>query len=524
MRAVRLVTPWVLALVALLSACKQNNASGDLTQLVVMVDSDLLVPDDVDFVAVDITSPSGNLTRTSSNPGLPVFPLTLGLVKAGDALGPVRISARGYLNNQIVVEHVVETAFVPRQTRVVFLDLLRQCVGVECPVGQSCGFGGCRAEEVAQNALLPMTPETLGGRTYPQPPPVYGLGALAAGGDHSCAVRGFGANQGLYCWGRGVDGQLGPASAGQDSAAAVAVPIDDVVRVCAMRASTCALDTAGVVRCFGAGALGQLGNGAQNNSATPVTATLPSPAVDVGCGVDHACAALDTGDVYCWGNSDEGQVGVLAPVSATPVQVQGMSGAVQVAAGRYHSCALSNAGGAYCWGDDTDGQLGDPRQGDSVVATAVVQLVDGASIGAGDRHNCAVRVSGYTSCWGYNQDGQLGDGTNQTPPYPVLFDAPPYGVRVEGGERHTCLVTQEGEVYCVGRGDEGQLGQGAPNNALTPVLVQSPVPFVDVAVGARHACAAAADGDIYCWGRNAYGQLGDPAFVQPFSTVPRLVP
>src|SRR5690606_9900765 len=71
------------------------------TQLVVVVDTNLDVPIEIDNVEVVVTGPSG--VRTVAPQALvgadaPDFPLTLGVTPSGDALGPVDVIAVGTLD------------------------------------------------------------------------------------------------------------------------------------------------------------------------------------------------------------------------------------------------------------------------------------------------------------------------------------------------------------------------------------------------------------------------------------------
>src|SRR5581483_3834219 len=103
------------------------------------------------------------------------------------------------------------------------------------------------------------TPRPLPTATLPLPsgePPA----AVAAGAAHTCAVDSVG---NAFCWGRGDDGQLGDGGTA-DSAAPVAVIVPagaPLTAIAAGAAHTCAVDSAGGVWCWGRGSDGQLGLG-----------------------------------------------------------------------------------------------------------------------------------------------------------------------------------------------------------------------------------------------------------------------
>jgi alpha-tubulin suppressor-like RCC1 family protein len=93
--------------------------------------------------------------------------------------------------------------------------------------------------------------------------------ALTAGEAHTCALRDPAAD-GVACWGN----PDAPATLGgppSQPSAPVAVPLPGPVRAVAAGGNhTCAIDANGAVRCWGAGGRGQLGDGRRSTSAAPV--------------------------------------------------------------------------------------------------------------------------------------------------------------------------------------------------------------------------------------------------------------
>jgi alpha-tubulin suppressor-like RCC1 family protein len=101
------------------------------------------------------------------------------------------------------------------------------------------------------------------------------VSAVAAGDFDSCAVTSTG---GAYCWGDNSDGELGDGTT-NSSSTPVAVQLPSGVRVTAIAANgehACAVTSAGAAYCWGFNNAGQLGDGTTNSSSTPVAVQLPS--------------------------------------------------------------------------------------------------------------------------------------------------------------------------------------------------------------------------------------------------------
>jgi alpha-tubulin suppressor-like RCC1 family protein len=192
-----------------------------------------------------------------------------------------------------------------------------------------------------------------------------GVTAITAGFGHTCALMNTSA---VMCWGNNDNGQLGDGTT-TDSATPVNV-IGLGIGVKAIAAGgehTCALMNTDGVMCWG-----ELGLGTSTDTFTPVSVTgLDSAVTAMAAGDNHTCVLMNTGGVKCWGYNAYGQLGDgTTTYSDVPVDVTGLSsGATAIAAGELHTCALMNTGSMKCWGANYYGELGNGKM--SYVTTPV---------------------------------------------------------------------------------------------------------------------------------------------------------
>jgi len=306
---------------------------------------------------------------------------------------------------------------------------------------------------------------------------------VAAGSNHSLALKSDGT---VYAWGRNFNGQLGydpdpstPSAVENQSDIPMQVSgLTDVTDVAAGMDHSLAVKDDGTTKtvwAWGLNTYGQLGNGA-SGTATDVN-HVPAQVVDVGgsgslTGVTsvaggglHSLALKGDGTVYAWGYNGSGALGDGTSTSprTTPVQVQtrNQSGTLvpladvtSVAAGTEHSLALKSSGGTvWAWGNNNRGQLGLGFTGSTLVNTAR-QVVNGngpgfltgvTDVAAGAEHSLAVvGPHGTVWTWGRNDFGQLGNGTTSSltipQPRPVQAIQLISATEVAGGDLHSLAV------------------------------------------------------------------------------------
>ncbi len=148
---------------------------------------------------------------------------------------------------------------------------------------------------------------------------------------HSCALINTGR---VKCWGYNIAGQLGRGTATQrEVEAAEVLNLEHVTSIAAGNNHTCAIVSppggpAGQVFCWGRGVVGQLGNGFSSFSAQPVPVLGIVGAEAIAATNDHTCIVTGSGNAFCWGANSAGQLG------ANPAQYPNSSIAIDVTAAR----------------------------------------------------------------------------------------------------------------------------------------------------------------------------------------------
>lgn len=144
--------PTLLALALAASCSASCGGDSTLTEVVIVVDSDLDVPGDIDEIFIEVTSPRGEL-QTSSAPlgaGQPRLPRTLGMIHEGGRLGPftVRVLARDAGGTR--VSRTARFSFEQGESRRLRVFLPASCVAVTCDTDQTCSESGCAGIDVPE--------------------------------------------------------------------------------------------------------------------------------------------------------------------------------------------------------------------------------------------------------------------------------------------------------------------------------------------------------------------------------------
>ena len=353
---------------------------------------------------------------------------------------------------------------------------------------------------------------------------------LAVQLDNGCGVREAGA---LWCWGRNAFEHLGDGTNVTRVAPVVIGAGKTWSRVALGRTHTCGIATEGGVNglwCWGRDANGELGNGAgATNQATPgliaATAGDTSAWADLDAGFNYTCAVREDGTLWCWGLNSRGQLGdgtKTARGTATKTLPADATDWTAVAAAGEFTCGLRGAGALWCWGRNDSGQLGlgfvsalaDAPATPAQVGTATYSAVDVSA-----NHACAVKTDGTLWCWGRNASGELGLGNTAGPvtsPAQV-GNANDWARPFLGNGTFMCALKKNGDLYCWGTGSFGQLGLGSLTSFTSPQKVPSVGPWKAASIGNEHACGISQAGKLACWGASNLAQLGAG---QPFASAP----
>lgn len=118
----------------------------EVTEVVLVVDSDLATPDELDAIQVTVTDPLGNTMNSRADLGVGEarLPRALGILNDTQRLGPFTVDVRGVKNSAIIVRRRAVFSFVRDRIRRLRVSLSAACQGVVCPVDQTClDTGAC---------------------------------------------------------------------------------------------------------------------------------------------------------------------------------------------------------------------------------------------------------------------------------------------------------------------------------------------------------------------------------------------
>ncbi len=307
--------------------------------------------------------------------------------------------------------------------------------------------------------------------------------AVAAGKRHLVAMR---RSDGLVrTWGGNLNGQLGDGTYTDQILPVTVVdtigsPIASIKAVAAGGEHSTALRADGRILSWGRNDQGQLGDGGSSdrNAAAYVTDAAAAPAEDfIGMegGALHTVALKSDGTVWAWGDNSGGQLGDGLTVSqANPVQVidtnnQPLEGMVQVSAGETHSLALKVDGTVWAWGKNQNGQLGNGVNfSDSTKAVQVSGLANVVCIATGIDHCMAMLPDGTIRVWGrgYNSNSSTPAAINQ-----------PYTVTIGGITGANSIALSGSHCVVVGSTGFHIWGWGAPYAAFVDMPPPRPTPW-----------------------------------------------
>jgi cysteine-rich repeat protein len=145
--------------------------------------------------------------------------------------------------------------------------------------------------------------------------------ALATGGTHTLIIHPNGGSPQVRGWGSNGNGELGSNSSqnhGDGVGPAYAIPtlLGTPAAIAAGGNHSCAIYEDGDVSCWGRSSDGQLGLSTTQNigdneypSSEPAL-SFAAPAIQIVAGTSHTCVLLENGDVHCWGANSGGQIGL----------------------------------------------------------------------------------------------------------------------------------------------------------------------------------------------------------------------
>lgn len=133
------------------------------TQLIVVVDTDLQVPGELDAVSITVSSTTGVMeSERQALASASTLPLTVTVIPSGEFLGPIDVVAQGGLDGSVVLTRRARVTLVRGESLMLRLHLVARCLDVSCDEDESCGESGCGPIELDDLPVWPGTPPRLG--------------------------------------------------------------------------------------------------------------------------------------------------------------------------------------------------------------------------------------------------------------------------------------------------------------------------------------------------------------------------
>jgi len=546
-------------LLALAAAC------GDPpTEIVLVVDTGLAVPAELDAVTIDITGPTRMERKIAMlGPGGTALPLTLGLTRAeGAALSPIGIVVIGQRGGAEIIRRVVSTDFVEGESRLLRVVLVAECLAPrDCGAGNTCSEAGCIPERIRGGTLPPFAAvprrfdggsgvvercngvdddgDTMVDEGFDLQNETQNCGMCGNDCSMKTGVVGARCEMGA-CVIEGCAPNRGDCDTNAENGCEVDLLTDvdhcgSCIGACqALNGEpTCSGGTCSIVCTPGfADCDASPASGCESSLASLESCGRCANRCDMRCGAgycddtrvtavaiggSHGCALRERGTLVCWGANASGQLGdATTTVRRQPVDVRALTDARSLAAGDAHTCAIRATGGVACWGEGDLGRLGDTGTTDRNTPVAVVDLTGATQLAGGGAHTCALVTDGTVRCWGANMRGQLGDASLVTRVRPVAVSGVADVRAITAGEAHSCALRTDGTVVCWGENRSGQLGDAAmpgdpselASNVARPVAALDAVTAIASNPKANHSCALRMSGEVLCWGKGTSDQLG----------------
>jgi len=332
--------------------------------------------------------------------------------------------------------------------------------------------------------------------------------ALAAGADHSLAIRNDGVAWG---WGRNANGNLGDGTQTSPRLLPQTVPgVTGAAAITGGSSHSHLLKIDGTVMAFGPGTSGRLGDGTADAHLMPMALPALTGVIALDAGDANTVALKGDGTVVAWGANSLGQVGDgTTTTRLSPTAVSSLTTVTAISAGEDFALAVKQDGTVWSWGDNQYGQLGDNSTTGRLSPVEVSTLSTVTAVSAGRDHGLAVLSDGTAWAWGHNGDGALGDGTATNRLVPVQVAGLSGVTKVAAGTWFSMALDGDGHVWTWGTNSSGQLADGTTTERLSAAQVTGLTDIVQIAAGNAHALALASDGTVYAWGENSNGQLGD---------------